>query len=394
MSGGASAWRNACKNSPTNTAKFFPLGQRKRRPLTLRSELGEIKLVLDYGQDRATGQWGCPVRQAWGLAPHQKITPALAEKLCFTVTATGSYEEAAQVAGKWSASIDDSTLHALVQRLGARAEELAQGRYAQEPQERAPQSQPSTLSVLLVDGCQVRHRGAGWGKKKTKKERVVWHELKVGVFYRQESSVQSQAGRGVLTDKVVVSWTGEPMELGRRLHWEARREGLGRTENILFLGDGAPWVWNLQQDRWAGAVGLLDFYHASQHVWELGRAVAGEKQPALTRWVEPKLHDLRHGREQRVLGQIARLKKRAGEAGKTMRREQHYFATHAARMNYQEIARKGWPIGSGAVESACRQKQCRFKRCGQFWTAPGLRHLSALDEARRNHHWNQLWSLN
>ncbi len=392
-SGDASGWRNACKNSPTNTAKFFPLGQRKRRPLTLRSELGEIKLLLDYGRDRATGQWGSPVRQAWGLGPHRKITPGLAEKLSFTVTATGSYEEAAQVASKWGARIDDSTLHALVQRVGARAEELALVRYGQEPQERAAQPQPSALGVLLVDGCQMRHRGPGWGKKKTKKERVQWHELKVGVFYRQEQSAQTQGGRGLLADKVVVSWTGEPMELGRRLHWEARREGLGRAEHILFLGDGAAWVWNLQQDRWAGAVGLLDFYHARQHVWELGRAVAGEKPAALTPWVEPRLHDLRHGREQRVLGQMARLKKRAGAAGETIAREQNYFATHAARMNYGEIAGQGWPIGSGAVESACRQKQCRFKRCGQFWTGPGLRRLCALDEARRNHHWDQLWTL-
>ncbi len=80
-------WRNACKNSPINTAKPL-LHQRKRRPLTLRSEPGEIKLVFDYGQNRVTGQWGSPVRQAWGLALHQKITPVLAEKL--TVKATGS----------------------------------------------------------------------------------------------------------------------------------------------------------------------------------------------------------------------------------------------------------------------------------------------------------------
>jgi hypothetical protein len=38
------------------------------------------------------------VRDAWQLAAHQKITPGFAEKLCFTATATGSYEEAAQVA--------------------------------------------------------------------------------------------------------------------------------------------------------------------------------------------------------------------------------------------------------------------------------------------------------
>ena len=63
------------------------------------------------------------MREAWHLSPHQEITPGFAEKLCFTVTATGSYEEAAQVASKWAQTMDDSTLHALVQRTGARAEE-------------------------------------------------------------------------------------------------------------------------------------------------------------------------------------------------------------------------------------------------------------------------------
>ena len=172
------------------------------------------------------------------------------------------------------------------------------------------------------------------------------------------------------------------------------REGLGRAQKILYLGDGAEWVWNLKKDRWNTAVELLDFYHGSEHLWSLGRALRGETQPQLSQWVQPLRHQLRHGREQRVLGQIAQLKKRRGEAGKVIRREKNYFETHASRVNYQAIAKRGWPIGSGAVESACRQKQCRFKRCGQFWSKQGLRNLCALDEARRNHHWDQLWSPN
>jgi hypothetical protein len=75
---------------------------------------------------------------------------------------------------------------------------------------------------------------------------------------------------------------------------------------------------------------------------------------------------VRHGQEQRALRQLDQLKRRRGETGNVIRREQNYFATHAGRVNYQQIAQRGWPIGSGAVESACRQKQCRFKRCGQF----------------------------
>ena len=163
---------------------------------------------------------------------------------------------------------------------------------------------------------------------------------------------------------------------------------------MLFLADGAGWAWNLKKDRWNRAIELLDFYHGSQHLWDLGRAMHGESQPALSQWVEPLLHQMRHGKEQRVLREIAQLGRRRGQRGKVIRREQNYFQNHSKRMNYQEISNRGWPIGSGAVESACRQKQCRFKRCGQFWTSSGLRNLCALDEARRNHHWDELWASN
>lgn len=218
--------------------------------------------------------------------------------------------------------------------------------------------------------------------------------MKLGVFYRHEAAAQTETGRGLLIDKLVVNWQDQAMELGRRLNWEALREGLGRAKKVLYLGDGAEWVWNLKKDRWKEAVELLDFYHGSEHLWDLGHALHGEAEPALTQWVAPLRHQVRHGKEQQALRQIAQLEPRCGEVGKVIRREQNYFATHAGRMNYQTLAKRGWPIGSGAVESACRQKQCRFKRCGQFWTKSGLRNLCALDEARRNRHWDELWAKN
>ena len=169
---------------------------------------------------------------------------------------------------------------------------------------------------------------------------------------------------------------------------------MGRAQAKRVVGDGAPWIWNVAQDRWAGADEMLDFYHASQHLWEVGRALHRDQEVATAQWVEPRRHQLRHGHEKQVLAELAGLKVPGGEAGKVVLREQNYFASHAGRMNYRTIHRRGWPIGSGAVESACRQKQCRFKRPGQFWTPKGMRHLSSLTEARHNHHWNELWPTN
>src|SRR5580658_118356 len=258
------------------------------------------------------------------------------------------------------------------------------------PQERRPERKASELGVLLVDGWQVRHRGPGWGAKKTPQNRVEWHEMKMGVYYQVEQAVVKNNGRGELAEKVVVSTLADPVELGRRLHWEAVRAGLGRARNLEMLGDGAAWIWNLKQDRWDRAVEVLDFYHGSEQVWALGRTLKGEKEAI--GWVEPLLHRLRHGKEKKALREIAGQSVPRGERGELVRREQNYFASHEHRMNYQEVADRGWPIGSGAVESACRQRQCRFKRPGQFWTAKGLRNLCALEEARHNHHWEELWT--
>lgn len=361
--------------------------------MRLRTGVGVVELRVLHGQDPGDRHWGCPIREHWGLSQHQQLSLALEDKLAFTVTATPSYAEAAAVADKWGVSVTASTLHTLSQKLGAKAEARTQAALAAMPPEREPQRAPTPLAVLMLDGWQVRQRGPGWGKKKTQQPRVEWHEWKTGVFYRHEQAGVTAGGRGVLAEKIVVGWQGDPVEFGRRLHWEAVRGGLGRAQNKLVAGDGAPWIWNVAQDRWNDATQVLDFYHASQHLWELGHALQGEDEPATARWVEPLRHQLRHGKEKHVLRTIAGLKVPATEAGEIIRREKNYFASQAERMHYRKWSQRGWPIASGPVESACRQKQCRFKRPGQFWTAQGMRHLGALTEARHNHHWDELWLI-
>jgi hypothetical protein len=361
---------------------------RHRHKFRLRTGAGNVEIKAWYGQDPQDRHWGCPLREQWKLAPRQQMSPGWKDTLAFTITATTSYEGAAVLLNKLGHSADDSTLHALAQSLGERAQQQVQERLKRTAPEPEPQGAKSKLGVLMLDGWQVRQRGGGWGQQKSPQPRVEWHELKTGVFYLQEHSARKK-GRGMLSQKAVVSWQGEPVELGRRLHQEACQRGLGRARAKLVVADGAPWIWNVAQDRWRGAVEVLDFYHASQHLWDLGEAIHGERELARD-WVEKKLHQLRHGQHAAALRGVAALPKGRGQAAKVIQREQNYFAAHTQRMNYRSIADRGWPIGSGAVESACLQRQGRFKRCGQFWTPRGLANLCALIEARQNDHWQEL----
>jgi hypothetical protein len=84
---------------------------------------GEIKLTLSYGRDPRDRRWCCPLLEAWGVRAHQEFTPAVRRRLAFTISASGTYAQAAELATEWGVAVDDSTLHALAQETGARAEE-------------------------------------------------------------------------------------------------------------------------------------------------------------------------------------------------------------------------------------------------------------------------------
>ncbi len=363
-----------------------------------------MKLTVDYGQEPDTQEWFCPQQRAWGLLPHQKITPGLAEKLCFTATATTSYEQAAAVATRWGVAVDDSIIHQQVQRAGERAAQQAQARVtanADPTPEPAPKTTvPPGALVIMMDGWMLRHRGEDWGLKPAAVagERVAWQECKSAVIYRLEHAAQTEKGRGLLVEKFVVAYTGEPLEFGRRVQAEARRRGLGKVPHVYVVADGGVWIWNIVADRFAEATGVLDFYHASQHLWGLAHTLHPENEAGARAWVEPLLHQLRHGGQAEVLQTLQDLPawcaQRRQAPPPAVKKEIHYFEQHREHLQYETRAAESCPIGSGAMESLCAQLQGRFKRCGQFWTEPGRRRLMALEVARRNHDWDQVWQLN
>jgi len=333
------------------------------------------------------------------------MTPELEDRVCLTATLTGSYEAAAQVSAKWGSAVDDETIRVHARRVGQRAEEQAQRRLGGEalsrPTVKMAGAKASAFSlVIMMDGWLARQRGSDWGDKSTQSslERVAWREIKGAVIYRMEQAGQTASGRGVITQKHVVAWQGEPQEFGRRVQVEARRRGLATAQDVFVVADGSIWIWNVQQDRFGQAQGVLDFYHASEHLWAVARSLYPTDETAARAWVEPLLSQLRHGREGRVLQTLNDLPAWCAARNRPtppeVERERDYFQSHREHVHYQAMATRGCPIGSGAMESFCSQLQGRFKRCGQFWSPAGMADLLALEVARRNLDWDALWSLN
>lgn len=371
-----------------------PLQKTRWRDLQLHTVAGVIALRVRHGSSAALGEWICPARLAWGLAPYQRVSPELEARVCYTATAVGSYEGAAAMAQRWGSPVSDDLIHHHAQRRGAAGLNLTL------PSPAVPAREPDFSLVIMMDGWMARERGADWGAAPRKKspERIAWHEIKSAVIYRLEQRAEKASGRGLLLEKFIVACppATTPIAFGAAVETQARRRGLGRARHVYLVMDGAVWLWDLAEDRFAAAVKTLDFHHASEHLWAVGHALYGEGSAEAVVWVENLLHHLRHGQEARVIRRLQDLIKpaaeRSTETQALLAREANYFETHRDHLHYQAMERAGAPIGSGAVESLGAQLQRRFRCSGQFWMRPGLSHLLALAVLFRNKDDSYLWN--
>ena len=364
------------------------------RELQLITISGVVKLRVRHGYSPALGQWVCPARQAWGLQSYQRLSPELESRLAYTASETTSYEAAAQMAARWGCPVSDGCIHQHLQSLGDAAEQI------ELPQPVIPPMEPEFSLVIMLDGWLARERGPDWGAAPRKKEpqRILWHEVKSAVIYRLERRAANDSGRGMLIEKFVVATPPEtsPGDFGAAVQAEARRRGMGRAKCVYLVMDGALWLWELAEDRFAQAIKTLDFHHARDHLWAVANSLHGENTPQAGAWVQPLLRSLRKGRENHVVRQLEELpsqrSERTPESQELIEREVKFFVKHRDHLHYQAMEKAGAPRGSGAVESLGKQLQQRLRGCGQIWSRPGFTRLLKVVVLVKNQDEHLLWN--
>ena len=170
----------------------------------------------------------------------------------------------------------------------------------------------------------------------------------------------------------------------------------GEQADVILLGDGGPWIWNYAPRL--EALGLrvaqiLDLYHAREHIWAVAHLVLGTAAVG-HQWGDTNSSALKERGVAPVLAALRALRPRGKQQKEAVRKAIDYFETNAERMNYPEYAARGWPLGSGIVESACRLVcGLRVKQPGMRWTLGGVQAILSL-RARRlgpGPAWSALW---
>lgn len=397
------------------------LQQQRHLGRTVHSRFGPLTIWRRYGFCPRCGKWHFPADYALGLGRKAPASPYLQEISALLVSKMPA-EQAVLVAERLGLDLSRCALHQEAHRQGLKAQEwraqfVGQLDTWEQIQQLAsaaaegPPTQPFTL-VIEIDAWDIRERD-DWGKTKELRQQgkkpARWHWVYMATVFRLDHRGQTAGKRAVITQRGYAATRLGIEALSAQLYREALARGLGQAQLVLVIADGALWIWNLAQDRFPNARQRLDLFHAEEHLWAVAHDLYGHDNPEAAAWVQPLLQQVRDDQTVAVIAGLNELKPRLLEAQqKKVQTQIQYFEDNAPRMKYKEIleardaCEKGnatepqkelanHPVGSGAIESACRQYQCRFKRTGQFWTIAGDEALMSLETLWRNGRWDQLY---
>jgi hypothetical protein len=177
------------------------------------------------------------------------------------------------------------------------------------------------------------------------------------------------------------------------LRHEADQRNPYGDKTVLCIMDGETKLWDKQKDIFPEVVGILDIFHVMEHLWPCVYRFEKENSPEAVRLFEKYLRSILNGRIGRVIGgfrQMAKKRKLKSKALKKLEVHLGYFENNRHRMKYDIYLEKGYSIGSGVVEGACRNLvKDRMERTGMRWEINGAQAVLDLRAIYLNDDWNQ-----
>lgn len=354
--------------------------------LKVKTMVGELNFFRYWLHCRRCGKGYAPFDKAIEINDEHKITKNLTVTICDFGQRAESYDEASKLLDKYlGVNVAPATIKDICEIVGGRLfeKEKQEAEYLYENQHKVindtPENEKKGRLYIEADGSfvSIRHEG--------------WKEVKLGEVFKDTKIINAGKERHIIVEKDYTALVGSAEEFKKFLWACAVRNGLGEVKEVVILGDGAKWVWNIAEELFPEATFILDYYHFSEHVYECANAIYPEDEVNRKRWSDSIIEGFMNGKvektfskidpddyeDEKVLNKVAELKV--------------YLTNNKDKLNYKEYCDKGYFIGSGAIESAHKcVLQRRLKQPGMRWNRQGAQAMACLRTAYKSNNWNRV----
>jgi hypothetical protein len=359
------------------------LKYQRRREATIWSVFDKVVYKRAYYADCACGKGYAPVDERYGIEPG-KVTAGLAHLI-----ALSGINKAFQDSKQWLKEyllfeVSENTVRAETQKMGALQrqadEQMVKETQDESSLQRREQSQQPTVDILYgsIDAAKVRIEPRNQQDKAAEK-RENWRDMKVGCWYegevvpnsqrstRQKGKEQREGTVLRAKNKKYFCDIDTAEQFGKLLWATGCAVGADRARILIFICDGAVWIWNLITYYFPNAIQILDWYHAADRLKRISEEAFSD-QPERLAWLARVTEDLWLGNVELVIEACQTLAKKSNLAKQSLT----YYGDNLERMRYAQFRAAGYLIGSGVIESGCKQIVTqRLKLPGAQWNLEG-----------------------
>jgi hypothetical protein len=337
-------------------------------PKHLLATIGHVEIPRRYYACRGCGAKQTPW-DTWSGIDSIQVTPH-ARKVITTVATAWSFDRASQkLKDICHMNVSDDTIERVCQREG---EEARRWLRVTESTAKAFEKAPGAPE-MYSDGLKVNTTEG-------------WREMRLNLLQKREPAAPAspEQWRDRVLPEASVRLASCAIANSRLVGamWQrwSQQLNLEDSSELSVVADGAPWIWEQAHRRLSPqASWCVDVYHVSEDLHKCARAMHGEGDAARS-WAQIELEELI-----RVAGPkyIERLKQTIAATTEpahiaALNTLYVYLMGNRDRMWYKQRLSEGKPIGSGAIEGACKKIGSRLKLNSARWQPRRAERFGAL----------------
>ena len=364
-----------------------------RREAVILSVFGRVSYKRRYYVCEACHKGECPLDKQLQISPGG-VTSGLAELLALAGIETAFAESSRFIEQFLLFRISDNTLRKETEHFGelqkAREEEWKQQSQDEKWLQGRLQSMGKQSGRLYgsIDGVMTPCKGE-WREMKN----ITWYQVASVRSHETHRHHTSQVGEqnNLQARDITYYCDITPAEKFGELFWAtACQRKADLHDEMVFVCDGAAWIWKLIEHYFPQAVQIVDWYHACEYLPPVAEAAFGCDTPEYHAWLDQSRTLLWEGQIETLIQECQNLNA-IPAAKKAVYNAVSYFTNNQKRMNYAHFRQEGYFIGSGTVESAGKQiAGLRLKRAGARWTETGAVATAKARAAWLSDQWDDL----
>jgi len=358
----------------------------RNRTKVLETLFGPVEVGRNYYHSTTESEGRFPLDDALGVI--EGYSPALARLMCRAGGQSPFEAASADLLAYGAIKVEGRAIQRMVNLVAPAVRETLEAETAQ--------SDLHAVNVLYVSGD-----GTGIPMMKKELEGVAGkqpdgsaktREVKLGCVFTQQSVDDEGFPMRDPDSSSYIATMENSVEFGGLLRREAFRRGIGSALKVVFLGDGATWVWEVARVNFPGAIHILDFYHGAEHLEELCDALFGKASDKSKSQFDTWRICLKEDGIDEVIAAAQAALPRGGPRRKEAKKQIAYFRKNRDRMLYATFRAAGYFIGSGVVEAGCRTVVGqRLKQSGMFWSSPGAQNILSIRSALLSNRFDDYW---